>query len=275
MGPELFENGRPTKDSDCYALGMVIYEIIGGRLPFHRYPELTISTRVVGGERPPRGSGFTESLWKMLEKCWASEPSNRPSIQDVLQCLERVSNSSESPSPGVDEAQEVEVEESGDDWGSTTDSSGTFFELVPLYGVSQFHCVPWLQAYRCPLTGAYECGLFITKHPTAGPQLVIQKGQRTLQFTGHQESVRPTACCNASLRQSPSRGVPPRHQSSPSPWTTPHGTSRNRKFPLYHGWWFGWMMLLPLTARASPVQIIPNTNIPSRSIWGLTIGSAT
>jgi len=39
MSPELIDpkegDGRPTKDSDCYALGMVVYETISGHLPFH------------------------------------------------------------------------------------------------------------------------------------------------------------------------------------------------------------------------------------------------
>jgi len=38
MSPELLDpprfgsNGRPTRESDCYALGMVIYEVSGLRL---------------------------------------------------------------------------------------------------------------------------------------------------------------------------------------------------------------------------------------------------
>ena len=41
MSPELLEsppgsNGRPTRESDCYALGMVIYEV--GGYPHHDNP---------------------------------------------------------------------------------------------------------------------------------------------------------------------------------------------------------------------------------------------
>ena len=56
----------------------------------------------------------------MLELCWASQPSSRPSIEEVLRGLEAVSNSSEQPSPGVDE----ELEEDGDDWDLESSSSG-------------------------------------------------------------------------------------------------------------------------------------------------------
>jgi len=95
MGPELIDpqqfgvnNGCPTKSSDCYALGMVIYETISGHFPFHQHGDLTVFVKVLAGERPLRGKGFTESLWKMLGLCWLPQPNDRPSVRDVIQCLE-------------------------------------------------------------------------------------------------------------------------------------------------------------------------------------------
>jgi len=98
MGPELIDperfrlkDNRPTKYSDCYALGMVIYEAISGNLPFHQHGDLTVFTKVLAGERPIRGAGFTDGLWKMLKLCWTPRPNSRPSIEYVLQCLKRAS----------------------------------------------------------------------------------------------------------------------------------------------------------------------------------------
>ena len=95
MSPELiapqrfgFNKSRPTKASDCYALGMVIYEIISGNVPFHKHTDLAVAMKVLEGEYPPRGMRFTKGLWKMLEQCWVSQPDNRPSIEDVHRCLE-------------------------------------------------------------------------------------------------------------------------------------------------------------------------------------------
>ena len=122
ISPQQFgvKNSRPTVASDCYALGMVIYEIISGNLPFHKDADLEVFMKVVRGERPPRGVRFTESLWKMLELCWKPQPNDRPSIEDILQCLEVVSTLPEPASPGVGE----EMDEDSDDWDSTTGSSG-------------------------------------------------------------------------------------------------------------------------------------------------------
>jgi serine/threonine protein kinase len=113
MGPELiapqdfgFKTSRPTKFSDCYSLGMVIYETISGKPPFHEDADFAVSLKVMRGERPSREDGFVDSLWKTMEQCWLSHPSSRPSIEGVLQCLEMCSNAS-LPSPtGTDEEME-------------------------------------------------------------------------------------------------------------------------------------------------------------------------
>jgi hypothetical protein len=60
--------------------------------------------------------------WRACGRRWNNvgpQPNDRPSIKDVLQCLEAVSNLSEPHFPGVDE----EVEEDGEDWDSASDFS--------------------------------------------------------------------------------------------------------------------------------------------------------
>ena len=114
-----FKDGRPTIPSDCYALGMVVYETITGNVPFHKDADLTVSVKVVEGERPPRVAKFTESLWGMLEQCWAPGANDRPSIEGVLQCLETTPNLLVPPSLRVDEG----MEKDGGDWDSPTGSS--------------------------------------------------------------------------------------------------------------------------------------------------------
>ena len=124
MSPELIHPEQfglkkrcPTESSDCYALGMVIYEIIGGHPPFHGHTDIAVSIKVLSGERPPRGARFTDDLWEILGLCWVPQPSDRPSIEDVLQRLEAISDLLEPPSPGVDE-----VEEDSNYWDSASGS---------------------------------------------------------------------------------------------------------------------------------------------------------
>ena len=111
IAPEEFgvEASCPTKSSDCYSLGMVIYETISGNKPFHGVPDPVVFLKVVKGERPLRGVGFVGSLWEMLQRCWMPQPNDRPSIGDVLEYLEMSLNSAFLPSSEMDQGMGVDV----------------------------------------------------------------------------------------------------------------------------------------------------------------------
>jgi hypothetical protein len=123
MSPELLEahqlgtkDSRPTKESDCYALGMVIYEVLSGQAPFAPYKDFIVMRKVIEGERPERPEGvkgewFVGDLWETLEMCWAAEPESRPSIQAVFECLEQVPRDWKPSSPQADEDVEVDEDE--------------------------------------------------------------------------------------------------------------------------------------------------------------------
>ena len=102
MSPERFDperfglqDSRTTKESDCYALGMVILEVLSGRIPFHGDRDSAAIRKVVEGERPkrPEEAWFTDEVWGVLEHCWISQPQDRPGLEVVLQCLGKVSPS--------------------------------------------------------------------------------------------------------------------------------------------------------------------------------------
>jgi len=114
-----FKNSRPTVSSDCYSLGMVIYETISGHVPFHKDTDPAVFLKVMEGKHPPRGKKFATGLWGMLERCWASGPNDRPSIEDVLRYLGMTSGLWEPSSPSADEG----LDEDGD-LDSAASSSG-------------------------------------------------------------------------------------------------------------------------------------------------------
>jgi hypothetical protein len=92
----------PTKASDCYALGTVIYEVFVGRARFPRRSETTAPSKVMRDERPRRPQGdegklFTDEIWEVVEHCWKRRPGDRLSAEGVLRRLEGHSSSLRAP----------------------------------------------------------------------------------------------------------------------------------------------------------------------------------
>ena len=127
MSPELLypnqlglNESRPTKESDCYALGMVTYEVLSGRAPFAASTDYIVMRKIIDGERPERPEGvqglcFMDDLWEILNQCWATRPESRPGIKAVFECLEKISKGWKPPPEQVDE----EPEKDEDDWDLT------------------------------------------------------------------------------------------------------------------------------------------------------------
>jgi hypothetical protein len=115
MSPELLypqrfglKDSRPTKESDCYALGMVVYEVLSGHVPFAKYQDLVVLGKVIEGERPIRPSGvegasFTDDLWGILGLCWSALPKDRLAVKVVLEYLEDTIRAQQPPAPGIED----------------------------------------------------------------------------------------------------------------------------------------------------------------------------
>jgi len=114
MSPELLdpkssklEDNRPTKQSDVYALGMLVYEVLSGQKPFSGHVDVAVLHKVTKGERPqrPRGESgvwFTNGIWEMLKLCWKAERDDRPSLANILQCLEGAAQPLSTPTADGD-----------------------------------------------------------------------------------------------------------------------------------------------------------------------------
>ena len=136
MSPELlhpekfgFEQSRPTMKSDCYALGMVILEVLSEERPFARDKEVIVMRKVIEGERPdrPEEVWFTDDLWITLEQCWLPLPNDRPTVGAVLDKLKHLENAPNSWKPSLPIMEGVGAY--GNDSASTI-SQGRFPHLV-------------------------------------------------------------------------------------------------------------------------------------------------
>lgn len=115
LDPERFgaDSDRPTKQSDCYALGMVVYEVsadaivvifgvlrltmtwevLSGKSPYWGIMnQAVVIYAIMEGYRPRKpdaaGSlGFTDELWKTIQQCWLVDPNARPDVKTILSQL--------------------------------------------------------------------------------------------------------------------------------------------------------------------------------------------
>ncbi|KAI5118191.1 hypothetical protein M0805_005546 [Coniferiporia weirii] len=87
-----------TTKSDIFMFGMTVVELMTGERPFYKIEKDHIVTIYRGGgglpEKPTgedckkiRRRGLDERLWEFLERCWANDPADRPTITEVLDFL--------------------------------------------------------------------------------------------------------------------------------------------------------------------------------------------
>ena len=127
------KDDRPTKESDCYALGMTICEVLSGQVPFAQYDRDTyVAFEIFNDKRPnrprgARGAWFTDELWEMLGLCWKRQPGDRPSLNSVLECLQGARRPSRPPSD-MDGDGDTDINYQSD---STTSDPGMCPLLIP------------------------------------------------------------------------------------------------------------------------------------------------
>lgn len=144
MGPELFypnDFGLPrfqlTKESDCYAFGMVVYEVLSGKVPFGDLKQpWQIPMAVHKGARPsmPDGTfpGMTE-LWNIAQECWSPKPWDRPTFLTVVEKLDTFATMEGVTPFALREPRPMQVK--GQQTDTTTEwqapSTGEMTNLVP------------------------------------------------------------------------------------------------------------------------------------------------
>lgn len=101
MAPEILwptdhgcQRSAYTIQSDIYALGMVMYEVFSGRVPFEGLRDTAAILKVYKRERPSRPDdetavALTDYLWAVVERCWHQDRERRPLVASVLSALQK------------------------------------------------------------------------------------------------------------------------------------------------------------------------------------------
>ncbi|KAI0565216.1 Serine/threonine protein kinase [Gracilaria domingensis] len=89
MAPEIMELKPYTPAADVYSFGIVMYEMYTGRFPFAKKTPIQVMFHVVEGNRPPfcEEDRVPKILENLIKKCWAQNPDDRPSFEEILNIL--------------------------------------------------------------------------------------------------------------------------------------------------------------------------------------------
>lgn len=91
MAPEVIEHKPYSHKADVFSFGVVLWELLTGKLPYANMTPLQAAVSVVQqGMRPAIPRNTHPLLVELLEKCWQQEPCLRPEfseITEILQCM--------------------------------------------------------------------------------------------------------------------------------------------------------------------------------------------
>ncbi|XP_013073733.1 mitogen-activated protein kinase kinase kinase 7-like isoform X3 [Biomphalaria glabrata] len=89
MAPEVFEGSNYSEKCDVFSWGIILWEVLTRRKPFDEIggPAFRIMWAVHNGKRPPLIQNFPKQFEGLLTRCWAGNPSERPSMADVARVM--------------------------------------------------------------------------------------------------------------------------------------------------------------------------------------------
>ena len=101
MAPEILRGEPADYRSDLWALGVVLYEMSSGRLPFEGRTGFEISSAIMRELPNPLGPPVPPGLWAVIQRCLAKEPLQRyqraSEIQAALEAVQSASISAADP----------------------------------------------------------------------------------------------------------------------------------------------------------------------------------
>eukprot|EP01105_Mastigella_eilhardi_P008505 TRINITY_DN2061_c0_g1_i18.p1 TRINITY_DN2061_c0_g1~~TRINITY_DN2061_c0_g1_i18.p1 ORF type:complete len:1315 (-),score=237.47 TRINITY_DN2061_c0_g1_i18:455-4399(-) len=97
--PEVLRGEYYTQKADVYSYGIVLWEIVTREQLYIDLNPHCVATRVVDEDfRPTIPGSVPQPIAELMRNCWAPDPINRPSFEDILQDWNRVVSATDSQS---------------------------------------------------------------------------------------------------------------------------------------------------------------------------------
>jgi hypothetical protein len=91
MAPEILRNEPSDEKCDVYSYGVVLYELITSKEPWSALNQMQVVGAVgFAGQRLQLPEGVAPPLAALVNQCWSTKPSERPSFEQVLVQLRKI-----------------------------------------------------------------------------------------------------------------------------------------------------------------------------------------
>jgi len=100
QGPEVLKRHAIGFRVDVYGFGIMIWEMFTHSLPWSDCTLEQMTHKVaVANQRPPIPKGMHVELSSLMQRCWESDPANRPDFSNILPVLEGIKELLPAPPP--------------------------------------------------------------------------------------------------------------------------------------------------------------------------------